>query len=145
LNSDSAGGDWLAEESADPQKLSSTMLRYARAMQIAANPSEERREYAKKLYKLVAPEGDSQLALFSQFAAGTIDKDQLKNSGLKRPLAQNAKQISVGNYITVPLVNQFLDKNTMATPKKKPEPEPKEKSVPVHLIEILMPPTNYAT
>jgi hypothetical protein len=87
----SAGGDWLAEESADPQKLSSTMLRYARAMQIAANPSEERREYAKKLYKLVAPEGDSQLALFSQFAAGTIDKDELKKQWAEKTIGTERK------------------------------------------------------
>jgi hypothetical protein len=87
----SAGGDWLAEESADPQKLSSTMLRYARAMQIAANPAEERREYAKKLYKLVAPEGDSQLALFSQFAAGEIDKDQLKKQWAEKTIGTERK------------------------------------------------------
>jgi RNA polymerase sigma factor (sigma-70 family) len=87
----SAGGDWLAEESADPQKLSSTMLRYARAMQIAANPAEERQEYAKKLYKLIAPEGDSQLSLFSQFAAGAIDKDQLKKQWAERTIGTERK------------------------------------------------------
>jgi hypothetical protein len=87
----SAGGDWLAEESADPQKLSSTMLRYARAMQIAADPSAERREFAKKLYKLVAPEGDGQLALFSQFAAGEIDKEQLKKQWAERTIGTERK------------------------------------------------------
>jgi hypothetical protein len=87
----SAGGDWLAEESADPQKLSSTMLRYARAMQIAADPSAERREFAKKLYKLVAPEGDSQLALFSQFAAGEIDKEQLKKQWAEKTIGTERK------------------------------------------------------
>jgi hypothetical protein len=87
----SAGGDWLAEESADPQKLSSTMLRYARAMQIAADPSAERQEFAKKLYKLVAPEGDSQLALFSQYAAGAIDKDQLKKQWAEKTIGAERK------------------------------------------------------
>jgi hypothetical protein len=87
----SAGGDWLAEESVDPQKLSSTMLRYARAMQLAANPAEERQEYAKKLYKLIAPEGDSQLNLFSQFAAGAIDKDQLKKQWAERTIGTELK------------------------------------------------------
>ena len=87
----SAGGDWLAEESADPQKLSSTMLRYARAMQIAANPAEERQEYAKKLYKLVSPEGDSQLALFSQFSAGQIDKEQLKKQWAEKTIGTEKK------------------------------------------------------
>ena len=74
----SPGGDWLAEENADPEVLQNTMLRFARAMSLAANPAEERREYAKKLYKLVAPEGDSQLALFSQYAAGELTAEQLK-------------------------------------------------------------------
>jgi hypothetical protein len=87
----SAGGDWLAEENADPEKLSSTMLRYARAMQIAANPAEERREYAKKLYKLVAPEGDSQLALFSQYAAGELSAEQLKKKWAEKTIGTEKK------------------------------------------------------
>jgi hypothetical protein len=87
----SAGGDWLAEENADPEKLSSTMLRYARAMQIAANPAEERREYAKKLYKLVAPEGDSQLALFSQYAAGELTAEQLKKRWAEKTIGTEKK------------------------------------------------------
>jgi len=87
----SAGGDWLAEENADPEKLSSTMLRYARAMSLAANPNEERREYAKKLYKLVAPEGDSQLALFSQFAAGELTAEQLKKKWAEKTIGTEKK------------------------------------------------------
>ena len=87
----SAGGDWLAEESADPEKLSSTMLRYARAMQIAADPSAERREYAKKLYKLIAPEGDSELALFSQFAAGELTAEQLKKRWAEKTIGTEKK------------------------------------------------------
>jgi hypothetical protein len=87
----SAGGDWLAEENADPAVLQNTMLRYARAMQIAANPSEERREYAKKLYKLVAPEGDSQLALFSQFAAGELSAEQLKKRWAEKTIGTEKK------------------------------------------------------
>jgi hypothetical protein len=87
----SAGGDWLAEESADPEKLSSTMLRYARAMQIAADPSAERREYAKKLYKLIAPEGNSELALFSQFAAGELTAEQLKKRWAEKTIGTEKK------------------------------------------------------
>ena len=67
------------------------MLRYARAMQIAADPSAERQEFAKKLYKFVAPEGDSQLALFSQFAAGAIDKDQLKKQWAEKTIGTERK------------------------------------------------------
>ena len=87
----SAGGDWLAEENADPEKLQTTMLRYARAMSLAANPAEERREYAKKLYKLVAPEGDSELALFSQFAAGELTAEQLKKRWAEKAIGAEKK------------------------------------------------------
>jgi hypothetical protein len=87
----SPGGDWLAEESADPEKLSSTMLRFARAMSLAANPAEERREYAKKLYKLVAPEGDGQLALFSQYAAGELTAEQLKKQWAEKTIGTEKK------------------------------------------------------
>jgi len=87
----SAGGDWLAEENANPEILQNTMLRYARAMSLAANPSEERREYAKKLYKLVAPEGDSELALFSQFAAGELTAEQLKKRWAEKTIGKEKK------------------------------------------------------
>jgi hypothetical protein len=60
-------------------------------MQIAADPAADRREYAKKLYKLVAPEGDSQLALFSQFAAGELDKEQLKKRWAEKTLGNQKK------------------------------------------------------
>jgi hypothetical protein len=84
----SAGGDWLAEENADPEVLQNTMLRYARAMSLAANANEERREYAKKLYKLVAPEGDSQLALFSQYASGELTAEQLKKQWAEKTIGK---------------------------------------------------------
>jgi hypothetical protein len=87
----SAGGDWLAEENADPAVLQNTMLRFARAMSLAANASEERREYAKKLYKLVAPEGDSQLALFSQYAAGELTAEQLKKKWAEKTIGTEKK------------------------------------------------------
>ena len=87
----SAGGDWLAEGNAEPGKLENTMLRYARAMSLAADPSAERREYAKKLYKLIAPEGDSQLALFSQFAAGELTAEQLKKRWAEKTIGAEKK------------------------------------------------------
>jgi hypothetical protein len=75
----SPGGDWLAEESADPEKLSSTMLRFARAMHIASRPDLERKEYYKKLYKLVAPMGDDALRLFAEYSTGQINREDLKS------------------------------------------------------------------
>lgn len=87
----SAGGDWLAEGDAEPGKLENTMLRYAYAMSLAANPSAERREYAKKLYKLIAPDGDDQLALFSQFTAGELDAEQLKKRWAEKTIGTEKK------------------------------------------------------
>ena len=87
----SPGGDWLAEESADPEVLQNTMLRFARAMSLAANPAEERREYAKKLYKLISPEGDSEFALFSQFAAGELTAEQLKKRWAEKTIGTEKK------------------------------------------------------
>jgi hypothetical protein len=76
----SPGGDYLSMESrGEYDDIRNTMLRFARAMQIAGSPSLERREYAKKLYKLISPGAqDDGLKLFSQFAAGTITPEELK-------------------------------------------------------------------
>ena len=96
----SAGGDWLAEANAmlgeaagaeATDKLQNTMMRYAYAMYLASRPDLERREYAKKLYKLVAPDGDSQLALFSQFAAGELTAEQLKKQWAEKTIGKEKK------------------------------------------------------
>jgi hypothetical protein len=75
----SPGGDYLAEANVDMQSLENTMLRFARAMKIAGDPTAEREEYAKKLYKLVAPEGNDALKYFAQYAAGELPKAALKS------------------------------------------------------------------
>jgi len=76
----SPGGDYLSMESrGEYDDIKNTMLRFARAMQIAGSPALERREYAKKLYKLISPGAqDDALKLFSEYAAGTISPEQLK-------------------------------------------------------------------
>jgi hypothetical protein len=76
----SPGGDYLSMESrGEWDDIKDTMLRFARAMYIASRPDLERREYAKKLYKLISPGAQNDaLKLFSEYSAGTIDKDQLK-------------------------------------------------------------------
>ena len=98
----SAGGDWLAEDNAEPGKLENTMMRYAYAMYLAGRPDLERREYAKKLYKLVAPEGDSTMALFSQYAAGELDKDQLKKRWAEKTLSkEDPKAFAKNNWVVI--------------------------------------------
>ena len=63
----------------DIDQLKNTLLRYARAMSIASDPAAERKEYGKKLYKLLAPSRpDPAMALFSKFAAGELSQDELK-------------------------------------------------------------------
>ena len=65
----SAGGDYLD----DLPKIKNTLLRYVRAMSLAADPEAEKKEYAKKLYKFMSPmiKGEEDiLKYFSQFSAG---------------------------------------------------------------------------
>jgi hypothetical protein len=72
----SAGGE---DYFADINKLKNTLLRYAQAMAVAADPAAERQEYYKKLYKLISPaKGNAALDLFARFATGTITAEELK-------------------------------------------------------------------
>ena len=85
----SAGGTNYFE---DIDKLKNTLLRYAKAMSVAANPAEERKEYYKKLYKLISPpDGDAALDLFSRFATGAISSEELKKSWADKQLEKEPK------------------------------------------------------
>lgn len=73
----SAGGQ---DYSKDIPKLKNTLLRYAQAMVVAADPQLERKEYYKKFYKLISPAGgNTALDLFARYTAGTITAEELKN------------------------------------------------------------------
>lgn len=87
----SPGGDWLAKGDEEIGVLENTMMRFARAMQIAGDPSAERQEYAKKLYKLVTADNEQyadQLRLFAEFSAGTIDKEELKKQWAEKTIGK---------------------------------------------------------
>ena len=74
----SAGGDYL--DNLDKIKLA--LLRYVRAMGIAADPEAEKQEYAKKLYKFLSPmvQGDNDIIrYFTEYSAGNIAVSDLKN------------------------------------------------------------------
>ena len=72
----SAGGE---DYFADIPRLRNMLLRYAQAMVVASDPAAEKKEYYKKLYKLIAPAtGDASLDLFARFASGAISKEELK-------------------------------------------------------------------
>ena len=84
----SAGGTNYFEDIA---KLKNTLLRYAQAMTVAANPSAERQEYYKKLYKLISPpEGNAAMDLFARFASGNISSDDLKKQWANATLEKEA-------------------------------------------------------
>jgi hypothetical protein len=98
-----AGGDYLSRESNEGMDfLENTLLRYVQALAIAGDPNAYRDEYAKKLYKLISPEGDDTLNLFSQFATGEISSDQLKKDWAKRTLEKDDPgAIDKSNWVLV--------------------------------------------
>lgn len=72
----SAGGEDYFK---DIPRLRNMLLRYSQSMVVAADPEAEKKDYYKKLYKLIAPAtGDAGLDLFARFSAGTISKEELK-------------------------------------------------------------------
>jgi hypothetical protein len=92
----SAGG---SDYFADMDKIQNTLMRYARATDIAMDPAAEKAEYARKLYKLltqtqtqqvtdpktgtkrteVVPSKDNDaISIFSRYVAGQLPKTELK-------------------------------------------------------------------
>jgi hypothetical protein len=97
----SAGGTNYFE---DIEKLQNTLMRYARAMSIAANPAAERREYYTKLYKLLTPKGEatSGVELFTEYASGKINKQELKRRWAETALAKDAPELSKpGDWVVI--------------------------------------------
>ena len=88
------GGDYLNE---DLPKLLNTALRLAQSLRIATDESAYKQEYAKKLYKLISPEGDwtdpnNSVALFSRYALGQINKTELVNNVRQAQVARKEKK-----------------------------------------------------
>lgn len=98
-----AGGDYLSRESDEGMDfLENTLLRYVQALAIAGDPTAYRDEYAKKLYKLISPEGDNTLDLFSKFATGEISKEELKNDWARKTLEKDEPSaVAKGNWVVV--------------------------------------------
>ena len=87
----SAGGNYLQKQT----EIKNTLLRYVRVMAIAADPQAEKREYAKKLYKLLATNNDPDVQdvvmLFSVFSSGVADKSWLISNLKRIQLARKSK------------------------------------------------------
>jgi hypothetical protein len=60
-------------------------------MYLAGRPDLERPEYYKKLYKLIAPEGNKDLELFSKFSTGEITAEQLKKQWAEKTIGKETK------------------------------------------------------
>ena len=89
----SAGGDYLG----DVDKIKNTLLRYVRAMGLAADPEAEKQEYAKKLYKFMSPmvRGDDDvIKYFSQFSAGTLPATALKSFVRQAQMKRGNKKVA---------------------------------------------------
>ena len=88
----SAGGEDYIE---DFKKAKTTLLRYAQAMSVAANPAAERQEYYKKLYKLISPpSGNAALDLFARFSSGNMTAEELKTQWAKAALEKDAPELT---------------------------------------------------
>ena len=89
----SAGGDYLG----DVEKIKTTLLRYVRAMALAADPEAEKQEYAKKLYKFMSPmvRGDEDvIKYFSQYSAGTLPATALKSFVRQAQMKRDNKKVA---------------------------------------------------
>lgn len=74
----SPGGDWLG---ANWDLIVPTLNRFVVALDAAMDPQKYRQEYLKKLYKLLAPQGneDDTLYYFAKYAAGELPQSALKS------------------------------------------------------------------
>jgi hypothetical protein len=89
----SAGGDYLG----DLDKIKNTLLRYVRAMALAADPEAEKQEYAKKLYKFMSPmvRGDDDvIKYFSQYSAGILPATALKSFVRQAQMKRGNKKVA---------------------------------------------------
>ena len=79
----------------DVSEITDTMLRFARAMTIAADPQAHRQEYQKKLYKLLNTGGKEERtidSLFAELQAGTISQVVFKKRWANLVVKQTQNQ-----------------------------------------------------
>ena len=86
----SPGGDWL---DTDIPKIENTLLRFVVALDAACDPQKYRKEYLKKLYKLLEPSKDSTdtIQYFAKYAAGELPKAALRSFVKQAQVERRAK------------------------------------------------------
>ena len=74
----SPGDDWLGDKF---DKIENTLLRTVVALDAASDPKKYRKEYLKKLYKILTPFGgkNDPISYFAQYVAGELPKQALKS------------------------------------------------------------------
>lgn len=75
----SPGGDYLKQR----DEIKVTVLRFARALSIAANPEAEKKEYAKKLYQLLTSSvdrKDNAIEAFAAYSSGLMSREDLRTT-----------------------------------------------------------------
>ena len=73
----SPGGDWLGDNF---DQIENTLLRTVVALDASSDPMKYRKEYLKKLYKILAPMGERDpLSIFAQYVSGDMSKDTMKH------------------------------------------------------------------
>jgi hypothetical protein len=91
----SPGGDWLNNTF---DKIVPTLSRFVVAMDAAMDETAYKEEYAKKLYKLLAPseDGTNTLKFFAQYSAGELPLSALasfvRQAQLKRQIGKSSMQ-----------------------------------------------------
>ena len=96
------GGQYTAQE---VDQVMDTMLRFARAMTIAADPQAYRQEYQKKLYKILSKGGKEERtidSLFADFQAGNINKEIFKKRWANLVVQQQQDQAILNKLDGVP-------------------------------------------
>ena len=105
----SPGGDWLKDLNENEGKIKNTMRRFVVAMDAAVHPDKDRKEYLKKLYKILAPSGEkSTIEYFAKYVAGELPKAALrsfiKQAQLERKIRREGEQfwwrVDLGNKST---------------------------------------------
>jgi len=95
----SPGGDYLSMANRNEfDEIKNTMLRFAYSMYLAGRPDLERKEYAKKMYKLLGAEGNDALKLFADYTTGNISKEELKVLWAKQVLSKEAPDAELEVY-----------------------------------------------